>query len=269
MRNIPWAIWKKQLIYATGIGLFVGLFLVFFQPFGMRLNSLNQYLLVGSFGLVNFVFALLLGLIEFQIWGEKGAGSKGKTARNLWLVAMLLGVLIVNVSYSVWMNMGSISMPHILYMIPNVLAIALFPIAYDLIRRMGRGFGSTAKVTPASLVSDQTILLQSPNGKEQLKFAPSQLLYISSADNYSLIYLHTEAESERHILRGSLKAIAEQIDHPDIMRVHRSHIVNLQQVRKWSSHSGGVALHLFGQAETLPVSPKYKDLVLSQLTKAS
>jgi len=51
---------------------------------------------------------------------------------------------------------------------------------------------------------------------------------IEAAGNY--VELHTEEEA--HLIRGTMKRLEERLDPKRFLRVHRSHIVNLQRIRE-------------------------------------
>lgn len=64
--------------------------------------------------------------------------------------------------------------------------------------------------------------------------AVKDILYVQTADPY--IALHTA--SRKYLLLQSLAAIMAQLD-PGFVRVHRSVIVNLRALRKWTSRGNG------------------------------
>jgi TolB-like protein/class 3 adenylate cyclase len=62
---------------------------------------------------------------------------------------------------------------------------------------------------------------------ERFELNLSHLCYIAAEDNYSRIFLLENETLREKLLRITLKGIEQQIDDPDIVRCHRSYMINL------------------------------------------
>jgi DNA-binding LytR/AlgR family response regulator len=62
---------------------------------------------------------------------------------------------------------------------------------------------------------------------EQFELNLGNLYYISAEDNYSRLFYLKDGNLREKLLRITLKGIEQQIEHPDIVRCHRSYMVNL------------------------------------------
>ncbi|KPL10831.1 MAG: hypothetical protein AMS26_21095, partial [Bacteroides sp. SM23_62] len=62
---------------------------------------------------------------------------------------------------------------------------------------------------------------------EQFELNLSHLYYIAAEDNYSRIFLLEDKTLREKLLRITLKGIQQQIEDPDIVRCHRSYMINL------------------------------------------
>lgn len=88
------------------------------------------------------------------------------------------------------------------------------------------------------------------------------ILYIQTADPY--IALHTA--ERKYLLSQSLAAIMAQLD-PGFVRVHRSAIINLHALRKWTSRGNGdYDLHM-ADGTVLRLSRNYLRQFREQLEK--
>jgi DNA-binding LytR/AlgR family response regulator len=90
--------------------------------------------------------------------------------------------------------------------------------------------------------------------KDKVETNEKQLLFIESADNYSAFYVFANGQLKKQLLRGSLKKMEEQIQHPSLYRCHRTYIVNLSKVISVSGNAQGYKLQLEGTELSVPVS---------------
>ena len=142
--------------------------------------------------------------------------------------------------------------------------------------------------------SPETIELVAENGKDKLSVALADLLYIESSDNYSTVFwanpptqrtsadlsatadgVAARAGNEKsansgngkiakELVRSSLSRLEMQIAVPNVVRCHRSYIVNLAKVRSVSGNAQGYKLHLDGLETPVPVARKYSQIVKKQ-----
>lgn len=77
------------------------------------------------------------------------------------------------------------------------------------------------------------------------------------------IRVHTE--DEKHLQRGSLTEAAERLDPGRFMRVHNSHIVNLERVREVQPHGHGDYRLLLDDGSLVPVSRSYGERLRDRL----
>jgi two-component system LytT family response regulator len=92
-------------------------------------------------------------------------------------------------------------------------------------------------------------------GEEATLLRTTEILWIEAAGNYSR--LHTAGDS--YLIRGTLNGLETRLDPARFVRIHRSHIVNLDQLRSlhpWSH--GDWLVHLHDGTE-LMLSRRYRD----------
>ncbi|MFC0185517.1 LytTR family transcriptional regulator DNA-binding domain-containing protein [Pseudarcicella hirudinis] len=65
----------------------------------------------------------------------------------------------------------------------------------------------------------------------------------------------------KELIRSSLSRLEGQIDNPEIVRCHRSFIVNLSKVASVSGNAQGYKLKLKGYEMLVPVARKNSDIV--------
>ena len=116
----------------------------------------------------------------------------------------------------------------------------------------GRWFLTKQARTPKK----DEILLSGENKYDLLKIKFSDLIAVSSADNYVEVTYLTNARIKKKLLRNTLKNIAMEI--PDLVRVHRSHMINPAHFKEWKN---GTTIILLDDFE-VPVSKNYKQALL-------
>lgn len=86
-----------------------------------------------------------------------------------------------------------------------------------------------------------------------------ELIRVESAANYAS--LHTAGRS--HLLRATLAALEQQLDPDRFVRIHRAHIVNLDQVARVVPDGHGDGEVVLKDGTTLPFSRTYRDRLLA------
>ncbi len=85
-----------------------------------------------------------------------------------------------------------------------------------------------------------------------LKVEINDILWVS-ADN---VLVEVQTTKKRYVLSTTLKSFCQQIDHADLIRVHRSFVVNIQHVMAFSE--GQLYLPRSPEPKRIPVGPSYR-----------
>lgn len=112
--------------------------------------------------------------------------------------------------------------------------------------------GVMDKLETARAAQDR-ILVRS--GDSQVLVKAADILYISAEGNY--IRLHTFAGE--HLMRERMAGILERLDGALFRRIHRSHIVNLDHVKKLLPWFGGDCLVMMADGSRLTLSRNHRD----------
>jgi hypothetical protein len=103
-----------------------------------------------------------------------------------------------------------------------------------------------------------------------LKFSVKKenLLYIESAENYvSVCYLNKDKVS-KYLLRDTLKKVEESFAGTDVIRCHRSYMVNFEKVKVIRKDRDGLKLELDNPSVAdIPVSKTYVKTVMETFSK--
>lgn len=103
---------------------------------------------------------------------------------------------------------------------------------------------------------DITLLSDSQN--KELSLDIQELLLVEAQDNYCKIYYLENNEVKKAMFRLSLKKMHDQLLHMDnIIRCHRSYIINKSKVEKISGRSQNYKLTILGIDKYIPISRSF------------
>jgi DNA-binding LytR/AlgR family response regulator len=121
------------------------------------------------------------------------------------------------------------------------------------------------------LVTNQTskelITIHSQYKDGMFKIDIHNLLYIRSSDNYIDICYKNKNSVQHKLVRNTLAAVEKNIDHPALLRCHRSFIINKNYVRSIKRNAGRYKIVIETSNVEIPISRKYKNALLLSLGK--
>jgi hypothetical protein len=103
-----------------------------------------------------------------------------------------------------------------------------------------------------------------------LKFSikKENLLYLESAENYVNICYLNKGKVSKYLLRDTLKKIEENFSGTEIVRCHRSYMVNFEKVKVIRKDKDGLKLEFDNPSVTdIPVSKTYVNTVMQTFSK--
>ena len=94
------------------------------------------------------------------------------------------------------------------------------------------------------------------------------LLYLESAENYVNICYLNKGKVSKYLLRDTLKKIEENFSGTEIVRCHRSYMVNFEKVKVIRKDKDGLKLEFDNPSVTdIPVSKTYVNTVMQTFSK--
>ena len=87
-----------------------------------------------------------------------------------------------------------------------------------------------------------------------------EVIHCKSEDNFTLFTLEN---GQQLMICRTLKFYQEILEPLGFLRIHKSHLINLERVRKYIKGSGGFVV--MSNGAELPVSPKQKSLLIERL----
>lgn len=119
-------------------------------------------------------------------------------------------------------------------------------------------------------LSKQMIPFNDEKGVLRFSVKMENLLYLEASDNYVSIYYLNKEKVTRFMLRNSLKNLEEDLKGTELVRCHRSYMVNYEKVKVIRRGKDGVRLELdLPSATDLPVTKTYLENVMKAFSHFS
>jgi LytTr DNA-binding domain len=252
-------------------GVFIAGFLILFQPFGTaEWHDANKTLFLCGYGFITLLSGLIVRMVLPYFFKTYFIEDNWTIGREILTVILLLAlittgnVLLSNfafgLSFTFW-GFGS--------MFFLVLLLGFFPISFGILINYIyklKKYSQPVVIAPPSVQEvtrplNQPIKLIAENEKDTFEVNVEDLFFIESSDNYSTIHFLKNNTLQKEVLRSSLSRLEAQIASPNIVRCHRSYIVNLDRVARVSGNAQGYKFHLQPTELIVPVARKYSELV--------
>ncbi len=254
------------LAFAIGVGAFVALFLLVFQPFGTReFQHENKALFLAGYGVVIAAFIWLGSNLPPRAFPRFFDEERWTVGKHI-LFSSLVFLLVFAACY-VYKDVAlglPVSWRGFFGFLPFAFSIAIFPIAGLVMGSYVLRLKHHSKVAeaanshlhlPMEKSALRTLSLPDENGKSALELDPDQLLYLQAADNYvEVFYMENSQAPRRSILRNTLTNLEATLAEAGLFRCHRSYLVNLGRVERVSGNAQGYRLHFAGLEASVPVA---------------
>jgi len=107
------------------------------------------------------------------------------------------------------------------------------------------------------------LVFKDDKGVVCLSIQTDALYYIESDTNYITIFYSNQGKMEKYLMRSSLKMVLEENISTQLIRCHRSYIVNFDKVKLYKKDKEGGVIELSNDSlPTIPVSKSYIENVL-------
>jgi two-component system, LytTR family, response regulator len=127
--------------------------------------------------------------------------------------------------------------------------------------RRSRGGGDAAlrellaALRPAAERSERLERILVREGERSFFVRVEEIDWIEAAENY--LYLH--ADGRKHLVRGTLSGLEKELDPARFVRIHRSHIVNLDRICDLTPWSHGDLQVTLNDGTQLMLSRRYRE----------
>ncbi|HEY1164965.1 MAG TPA: LytTR family DNA-binding domain-containing protein [Chitinophaga sp.] len=276
----PVASMRSRIFTPILFGVFICLFLLVFQPFGLSELPFGQLAWgVAGYGLVTALVIFLEMWTGPLLFPAFFAETNWTVGRHIFIIlADVFFIGLGNLLFTAWYLNTSLSFYAIAWFQVITVAVGVLPVAmYVMYSQIAlqKKYAAEASMIDAHVQErkqheaekiEGLIIIGAENAEEGLQLAPSQLLFIAAADNYIKVHHLEQGRVKQTLLRSTLKkAAAGLADHPQFFRCHRTFLVNLDHVNSINGNAQGYKLQLAHTEEWLPVSRSLHDEIRQKL----
>lgn len=254
---------NARSIVSVSLGIF--LFLLFFQPFNIQNPDFNNRLLIlATFGAITLVLLSLFRLVIPSIFTKSFSEERWNVKKEI--IINLLFVIFNSVSFSFFAKyVGRVpanfhTVINIVIMsITSAVVIVVNNRLFLLKKQVAILSGNSSEVfQKPTLPKKIEIEFESENKSEYFKLFIGQVILIKSANNYIEVIYKNEDKVTKRLIRNTLKnteALLKKF--PEMIRCHRSCIVNKNLIQKATRGSDGLMLIMFDYNQQIHVSRQY------------
>jgi hypothetical protein len=261
----PKAIYRWKIVIS--ISIFIGLFMLVFQPFGFSEYKGNKTIIGAGFGLVTLVtliFDLSIIKLFFKNWFDKKEWTVKK--QIIWQIWILFTIGVANSIYASCLN-WSWSFYIFLFFQGYTVAIGIIPIVVVTVIQQNRLLTENLKSAQEfnnslhpkdEMPGSEIVSLLADNEKDRFELELSQLLYIESSGNYIEVFYTKDKLLKSILLRSTLKRTELQLEqHSAVLKCHRAFLINVNKITHVKGNSQGLRLALKYTDTEIPVSRNF------------
>ena len=266
----PYPLFENRWRIILSISLFIALFILVFQPFGIS-NYTGEYkhLFESGYGVVTLI-VLIIDLFVFPFFLEDWFISQKWTVlkQMIWQLWILFSIGLGNFLYSsIFLQFSNGFQAFLIYqfytLVVGVLPILIITILHQnalLSENLKLANEMNGDLTGFNVlqVPDEKVRISAENNKDKIEINQSDFIYIGSTGNYIQVFYLVKNELKSILLRNTLKQIEEQVkDCPAILKCHRAFLVNKDKILRVKGNSQGLRLVLKDTTDEIPVSRNY------------
>lgn len=262
------------------ITVFVPIFLLIFQPFGIASieDSSFKYLYIGGFGLISFITLIFNLIVIENIFSNFFNEKNWRLYKEIfWLFIVISSIGLANVLYTILFSGRDLTLSYIINYQVVTFAVAIFPITiYTILKH---NYLQKQHTTSADDVNDilqirstpnsenKDICIYSYNEKVKEEFDINNLYYIESRGNDIELHILENNIITSKRIRNTLKRSLEYLENqPKIIQCHRAYIINLNKVDRVEGNSQGLVLKLTNCVDEIPVSRSFVGTIKDRLS---
>lgn len=233
---------KDHVLLGAIVGVWLSLFLIFIAPFDVTDLILKvRFILLPVYGLLFFIGYVMLFPLQNYVFSKLGYWNLLLEFAFVSLLCVLLLFMMFSYYQSGYIN-GDFSFAAFSTSIYLPIVLVICTILF-----LGRWFlNKKANKHKAS-----KIILKGDNKLDILQLNPTDIVCMSSAQNYVEVHYLLNSKLHKKLLRTTLTKMGTQVSH--MTQIHRSHLVNLDHFVKWTGPNAVLVDEL-----ELPVSKNYK-----------
>jgi hypothetical protein len=247
--------------------LFALLFINLYKPFssgGWYPVSRFMFFVFSSLIILTGVVVVVISRVLMYFVARRRGVTYGQYA--LWVAGEIFFMALFYTVYTLSVNGGERDVWHTFReSVTNTSLVLLLPYAMLMLYFSRREKEQQLqRVEEEGRGGDRPALLSFRDERGDTRFSVLRpnLLYLESSDNYVVIWYLNKGVVARFLLRNTLKSLEGSLVRHDVLRCHRSYMVNLEHVKVVRRDKEGLSLELgVEKAPDIPVSKTYGERI--------
>jgi len=269
MVTVPNYIFEKKnnvrLILLTAF--FALIFINIYKPFGSQSwyhVSSFKFFVFSSLLILTGMLVVVISRIILCKWGKKHPLSLG--SYFVWIALEIFFMSLIYTVYTVLLNPDRDYIAAFNVSVENTSLVLLLPYAvlhlYFAYQEKERKLREIEEHESEAVQRLNIFNFYDEKGDFRLSVSRENLLYLESSDNYVCIWYLNKGQLTRYMLRNSLKTLEENFGNSNVIRCHRSYMVNFDQVKVIRREKDGVFIELGTPGVPgIPISRSYSEKV--------
>lgn len=269
-KKIPSYIYRRDNIVRLILwtALFALVFINIYKPFSSSVwyaVSEFKFFVFSSLIILTGVLVVVLSRIIMYYWGKRRPISA--RAYGIWIVLEIFFMALFYTIYTLVLNPEREYMDVFNDSVVNTSLVLLLPYSvlhlYFSYKEKERQLRLLEEDRAEAAARQNVFSFYDEKNELRLSVKRSNLLYLESADNYVCIWYLNKGQITKFMLRNSLKVIEESLADSNVLRCHRSYMVNFDQVKVIRREKDGIFLELgIEKVPDIPISKTYSEKVI-------
>ncbi len=253
---------------SLSFGLFIFLFLLFFQPFGLGDIDANKSVYVLGFGLITTFVMIANYTLSSRIAPDFFDADKWTVGKDiLYGLGNIISIALANYVYHVKIGGQGIDSSAIFSFLIITASVGAFPLTIMVFinelylnDRHQKNASRISQQIESGILAHQLETKQKSvvigdSERDSFELNEEDLIFVQSSDNYCHIHYLEEDKIATRLIRTTLKNIEVQLsDFPHMKRCHRSFMVNRRKISKITGNARAYTIHFSVSDKKIPVS---------------
>ncbi len=245
---------SHHFIIAGSLALWIFLFLYFTEPLDVQeFNASEKLIYLPWYGLLG-AFCYIL-LIPIQHYFYIKAKKKWKIIHEITFVFLFVIIsFIITRTFYLYVVMIDIPNPYTFFYYLRAIFLPAVLIILPIVIFGRYAFGKYRN----KQLEAKKIEITGTGNYENLRLLLDDLICVQSSDNYIEVLYFSDNTLKKSLIRTKISVIAKSF--PDLIRTHRSYIINPFHFRQWKIEKGKFSIELSHEV-CIPISKTYLSTV--------
>ncbi len=257
---------KARLQLVIFCGVFGCIFLNVFQPFNMEQWFPNVK--TPMFFIITFFSAAGMAALALSQFAIRSLFKIRLTTRVGFLTWLILDFFLISLATqgvnSIFTERSFFDLIEYLLTLKYTLLVLVLPYSLGVLLLFVERQLEVVKELKLKVdksISQENVVINDENGKSVMRINSKNILYFKSEDNYVLLFYKVDDQLKKELIRTTLKKLEQELNSSNFIRIHRSYMINSQNLVSATKTSKGYQVLLDSAAKVdLPVSSTYQDI---------